>query len=122
MFKRIAAGILGVIHAANGLVMLTHGHQWFERIAARTGPFNPHFVADVGAAFLASGLALLWRSWRSRYWPGAVAGCGFLLFHATIHISDYVAHGQEGQSTLLIVLLAALALWAALPSSGENRA
>ena len=117
MIRRIAAGLLGALHAFNGLFMLTDAQRWFRVTpgAASAGAFNAHFVADVGVAFIAAGLALLARSWRTRYWPAAVAGCAFLIFHALIHIANIVRHAHDLASTVWIVLLAGLALWAALP-------
>src|SRR5215218_3822440 len=58
--RRSIAEILAVINALNGLTMLFAGPFWWATVpgVADTGPFNPHFVQDVGAAFLAAGLAL----------------------------------------------------------------
>ena len=59
--RRVLATILAVLNVTNGLAMLFAGPLWFESVpgAAETGPFNPHFVQDVGAAFLVAGLALI---------------------------------------------------------------
>ena len=55
--RRWLAGILAVFDVLNGLVMLLAGSVWWAHVAGarETGPFNPHFVQDVGAAFLVSG-------------------------------------------------------------------
>src|SRR5262245_49835895 len=84
--RRSIAAILAIFNVANGLVMLFAGSLWWAHVASArdTGPFNPHFVQDVGAAFLVSGLALGARAWRPGYWPAAVAGTGFLAAHALI--------------------------------------
>ena len=118
MIRRIAAGLLGTVSAGNGLYMLLDGERWFTLTpgAASTGPFNAHFVADVGVAFIAAGLGLLARSWRNRYWPAAAAGSAFLVFHALIHIVSFARHHDELAATIWIAVLAALALWAALPA------
>ena len=89
-----------------------------------TGPFNPHFVQDIGLAFLAAALALGARAWRSRYWPAAVAGAGFLAAHALLHLVMIVGgHSHHtGFDLLVIVLPAALALYSAFPAQGENHA
>jgi hypothetical protein len=124
--RRWIAAILAVFNGANGLVMLFAGPAWWNRVpgAPDTGPFNPHFVQDVGAAFLVAGLALGARAWRVEYWPAAVAGAGFLAAHALIHLA-MIASGHDhhaGSDLALVILPAALALYAAFPAQGERYA
>jgi hypothetical protein len=124
MFKRVAVAVLGAWNIFIGLTMLIAGERWFMTTpsVAATGPYNPHFVADVGAAFLAAGLALLARSWRTRFWPAAVAGSTFLVLHGLIHVRDFVLHPHDLRSTLSVVVPSFLAMWAALPSKGDTDA
>jgi len=72
--RRWIAAILAIFNALNGLAMLFAGPAWYAAVpgASETGPYNPHFVQDVGAAFLVAGLALAARAWRPVYWPAAV--------------------------------------------------
>jgi hypothetical protein len=114
--KRAAAALLGGFNAINGLTMLFNPDGWYRQVAAATGPFNAHFVTEVGAAFLAAGLALIVRAWREDWWPAAVAGCGFLIGHALIHVADFVRAGHDVGELLFIVGTAVAALWAALPT------
>ena len=67
--QRSIAAIMAVFNSVNGLVMLFASSVWWESIPGvpDTGPFNPHFVQDVGAAFLVTGLALAARAWRPIY-------------------------------------------------------
>ena len=58
--------VLGAGQVANGLVMLGAAAPWFERIARETGPFNGHLVRDVGAAYAAAGVALLFAAFAPR--------------------------------------------------------
>ena len=53
--------LLGLGLVANGLVMLTVPAIWYARVpgVVDTGPFNAHFVRDIGAAYLVCGLALV---------------------------------------------------------------
>src|SRR5437899_10461841 len=86
--------------------MLLAGSVWWAHVAGsrETGPFNPHFVQDVVAAFLVSGLALGARAWRPGYWPAAVAAAGFLAADALIHLAMIAAgHGHHALETLLAV-------------------
>src|SRR5581483_2403752 len=50
---RLAYTILGLLNVANGVWMLLAPASWYYRLPAGvpdTGPLNPHFVRDVGAA------------------------------------------------------------------------
>jgi hypothetical protein len=126
MLKRAAAGFLGALLAANGALMLVAGRRWYEATpsVADTGPFNPHFVADVGAAYAVAGLALLARALRPEYWPAAVAGAAFFCAHAAIHVAGLLGgHSHHaGFEWALVVAPALLSLWAAFPAKGERHA
>lgn len=119
MIKRILAGVLGAGGALNGLFMLADGARWYDSVPglAHTGPYNPHFVADIGAAYLVASVALVARAWRPRYWPAALAGAGFMVAHALIHVADLAMQrsGEPWVDIGLVIAPAALALWAALP-------
>ena len=124
--RRQLAAILAIPTVLNGLAMLVAGPLWYETVPGvpDTGPFNPHFVQDIGAAFLVAGLALAARAWRPRYWPAAVAGAGFLAVHALLHLVILAGgHTHHPAFDLLaIVLPSAAALYSAFPSQGENHA
>ena len=126
MVKRWISGFLGAVAAANGIFMLIDGQRWYASIpsVSETGPFNPHFVADIGAAFLIAGLALIARAWRPQYWPAALAGAGFLGAHGLIHVLGILGgHSHHaGFETLSVIVPSALALWASLPAKGESHA
>ena len=124
--RRLIAAILSIPTLFNGLAMLAAGRLWYESVpgVSETGPFNPHFVQDIGVAFLVAGLALAARAWRPRYWPAAVAGAGFLAAHALIHLV-MIASGHSHHAAfdlLAIVLPSAAALYSAFPSQGEHHA
>jgi len=124
--KRWIAAILGLFNTANGLVMLFASSTWWDDVPGvpETGPFNPHFVQDVGAAFLLAGLAQAARAWRPIYWPAALAGSAFLAAHAAIHLV-MIARGQDHHAAAdlaSIILPAALAVYSAFPSKGEQYA
>lgn len=124
MVKRVVAGMLGLFGAANGAFMLIDGARWYDSVPGlpHTGPYNPHFVADIGAAYLVASLALIVRAWRPRYWPAAVAGAAFLLAHALIHVADLTMQrsGDPRVDIFLVTVPAALAAWAALPDRAER--
>ncbi len=124
--KRILAAVLGVGGALNGVFMLMDGPRWYDSVPGlpHTGPFNPHFVADIGAAYLVASLALIARAWRPRYWPAAVAGAAFMVAHALIHVADIAMErtGNPNVDVWLVIVPAALAAWVAWPSKGEPAA
>jgi hypothetical protein len=124
--RRSIAAVLAVLTALNGSIMLLAAPTWYENVpgVSETGPYNPHFVQDLGAAFLVAGLALAARAWRTRYWPAAVAGAGFLAAHALLHLAMIVfGHDHYAVFDLIAVVLpSALALYSAFPDPGERDA
>jgi len=124
--RRSIAAIFAALSVLNGLMMLFAGPSWYANVpgVSETGPYNPHFVQDIGAAFLVAGFALGARAWRSPYWPAAVAGAGFLAAHALIHLVAIITgHGHHAAADLAaIVLPSALALYSAFPNQGERHA
>ena len=80
-WDRYLAGLMGLAFAANGLAMLFASLAWYDTVPGvpTTGPFNPHFVKDIGAIYVACALALGWFAWRPRQgWPAmavAAATC-----------------------------------------------
>ena len=123
--KHIIAAILAVFHISNGLDMLVDASGWWVRIpgVGDTGPFNPHFVQDVGAAYLAAGLGLAARAWRPAWWPAAMAGAVFLAVHALIHLG-MIAMAMDHHAAvdlMIVVLPAALSVYAAFPPRRAKR-
>ena len=126
---RTIAGALGAILALNGLAMLFAGLWWYAAVpgVTATGPYNPHFVRDIGAAYLVAGGALAaYAAWPREAWSGLVAAAAFLTLHAAIHAYDAVC-GTHPLADVLrdlagVYLPAALALWlAARPAAKETR-
>jgi hypothetical protein len=117
--RALLAWVLGIGLAANGLIMLAAPAGWYAMVpgVADTGPFNVHFVRDIGAAYLVAGATLPWFAvnWAAR--PAALAGAAFLVLHALVHLWDAAA-GREHAHQLLVDLPSvflppALAIWIA---------
>ncbi len=113
--------LLGLSQLLTGAVMLLAPAAFFARVpgVSETGPFNPHFVRDVGCAFLVAGAGLVWFARDARARPAALMGAGFLALHALMHVWDGLA-GRERAARLALDLplltgLAVLAPWAAWP-------
>ena len=88
---RTIAGVLAAILGANALFQLGAPLAWYDVVPGvpSTGAFNPHFVRDIGAAYLVTALGLAWFAWRPvQGWPALVAGATFLVLHTGIHLFD----------------------------------
>ena len=95
--KRGLAGLLGLVLGANGLAMMFDGLWWYGVVpgVVTTGPYNPHFVKDIGAIYLVCAAALAWRAMRPQAGQGAlVAAAAFLLMHVGVHIADAAVCGN----------------------------
>jgi hypothetical protein len=116
---RIVGFGLGVIQLATGVALLLVPRLFYDLVpgVAETGPFNPHFARDAGAAFLVAAAGLFWTARDRAAWPAGAAAAGFLGLHALIHVWDGLA-GRESAEHLgldLPVLLgfALLSIWVA---------
>jgi hypothetical protein len=106
--------------AINGLWMLVAPFNWFTTIpgVVDSGPFNDHFVRDVGIAYALSGVAFaqLARGVAGAQ-PYAMAGVIFLLAHAGFHLVETLAGVRDIPHLLTdlpgVVLLPLVAAWAA---------
>lgn len=90
--------------AINGGFMLLAPARWFALIpgAAATGPFNGHFVQDVGIAFLTCALAYalaLVRPLARR--PLLAVAAAFLALHAGLHVIDALSQGDATADELI---------------------
>jgi len=83
-----AAILMGVAALANGLFMLVSPERWYFLVpgVTTTGPFNQHFIRDIGLIFLFVGTAFLVGAARPRYrvvlWAAPTL---WLVGHALFH-------------------------------------
>ena len=90
-WDRIVAGLMALILGANGVAMLFASLAWYDAVpgVTSTGPFNPHFVKDIGAAYVAVALGLGWFAWKpAQGWAAMSLGAAWLTLHAAIHVYD----------------------------------
>ena len=61
--------MLGIAAIANGLYMLFSPIGWYLAVpgVTATGPFNQHFIRDIGLVFLFLGSAFLFGAARAQY-------------------------------------------------------
>jgi hypothetical protein len=126
MLKTTFVGLaiaLGVLAGANGVFMLVSPDAWYVAVpgVTTTGPFNQHFIRDIGLIYVLMGAGLLVGAHR----PGVraltwMATAIWLCGHALFHVWE-VAVGICGPSALVrdfwgvslpAILTLLLALWA----------
>lgn len=117
MTVRVLLLLLAATHLANGVAMLIAPMSWYDTVpgVTSTGPFNHHFILDIGMAFVASGglLALGARAGISAA-GFATAGASWPILHALIHIAGWFTSGFPTGPRLIasdvigVVALAAL--------------
>jgi hypothetical protein len=121
--------IFGAVTLGNAVWMLAGPLHWYNELPAAvpdTGPFNPHFVRDIGCAFLAVGVALGWAALAPQWRPALVPIAAlFLGGHALVHVYDTL-RGALADSHWAIdlpgVYLPALVLcYAAIAQRGRMR-
>ncbi|MGK9164976.1 hypothetical protein KXR53_01690 [Inquilinus limosus] len=126
MLKNLCLGVavlMGFLAEANGVFMLVSPDGWYFAVpgVTTTGPFNQHFIRDIGLIFLLVGTAFLFGAAEPRYrvisWAAPTL---WLSGHALFHYWE-VAVGICGPSVLIrdfpavtlpAVLGALLTLWA----------
>lgn len=92
--KRAGLGLLALSMFANALFMLADPLGWYGAIdgVPDTGPFNPHFVRDIGMAYLT--IAILSTAaalWLRQAFALMSAVTLFLGLHVLLHIWDIAA-------------------------------
>jgi len=97
--------VFGLISLGNAAWMLVAPLHWYHELPAEVpdfGPFNPHFVRDIGCAFATIGFALVWAALapRRRFTLAAV-GTFFYVAHAVLHVFDTLREAVEPEHVLL---------------------
>ncbi len=94
----------GLFWLAVALWMLGDPAGWYAGVdgVPNTGPYNPHFVRDIGMAYLT--LALLVFAairWPAQATPLVGAGALFLGLHALLHVWDIAAGRLPAEHILM---------------------
>jgi hypothetical protein len=134
MLERVSIGaaiLIGVAAEANGFFMLVSPGHWYFAVpgVTTTGPFNQHFIRDIGLIFLFVGAAFLIGAAKPQYrvvlWAAPTAWLGG---HALFHVWE-VAVGICAPSVLLrdfpavtlpALIGAGLTLWAVCDLGSNN--
>lgn len=100
MWIRVIAGVAALGLVANGLDMLLRPLEWYHSLASveHTGPFNGHFVRDIGVAYLASAVGVGLAAWRPMWLiPAGSVALVFLGVHAGLHVVELVQGHSAAQ-------------------------
>ncbi|HET6971957.1 MAG TPA: hypothetical protein VFH92_12580 [Phenylobacterium sp.] len=96
-WDRWVAGLTGLVLLGNGLAMLFAGLAWYDAVpgVTSTGPYNAHFIKDIGAIYVTCALGLGWFAWRpAQGWPAMAAAAAWLTLHVAIHVYDATCGGH----------------------------
>lgn len=135
MLRAVCIGsaiVMGVLAVANGLFMLASPDCWYVAVpgVTTTGPFNQHFIRDIGLIYLLMGTMFLAGvakpPFRVLLWVlPTIWLCGHALFHlweVAIGISMHSAMARDFPAvTLPGIVGLLLTRWAAGEDRGPNR-
>jgi hypothetical protein len=89
--KRALAGLLGILLAANGAAMVAAGRAWRCAAPHLDRRIQPHFVKNIGMAYLVAALGLGGFAARPRQgWSRLFCEAAFLSLHGLIHVADAI--------------------------------
>jgi hypothetical protein len=125
--ERLCVGVavvLGIGSVANGAYMLVSPAAWYFAVpgVTGTGPFNQHFIRDIGLIFVLVGAAFLTGAarpaMRTALWGAAALWlAGHALFHAwevAVGICGPSAIARDFPAVTLPAIIAiALTIWSA---------
>lgn len=126
-----AAGLLGVLAIANGLFMLVAPQSWYATVpgVTTTGPFNQHFVRDIGLIFMLIGSSFVTGAAKPRFraalWAVPTIWLGghalFHLWEITAGIAHHSAMARDFPAVTLPALIGVfLTLWALKARSASD--
>lgn len=115
--------ILGAISIGNGVWMMLSASTWFNEMpvaADDTGPFNAHFVHDVGLVYLLVGAGAFWCAYKLKKCAEVHFGITlFMVGHALIHIVEILLEDLPSSHWLIdfpLVTLPAMILIGLTPT------
>lgn len=91
---RVILGALGAFYGFTAVKMLGDPHGFYTGIPGvdHTGPFNFHFVNDVGMAFLSAAVGHVYAAlWPKNAFPALLVASVFIAGHAVVHVLDIAA-------------------------------
>jgi hypothetical protein len=87
--------VFAILSLLNGGWMLVYPESWYSDLPAAvpdTGPYNGHFIRDVGVVFVLIALGFGWCAWHpDRSLPVVIVIALFFVGHALVHAIDLVS-------------------------------
>lgn len=104
MIQRLIWGFVAY-YLLTGLYIAILPHDFYVNAPGvqATGPYNMHFIRDVGFAFLASSVAIGYGIYASVK-PVMMFGALWLLIHGIFHLTLWMVHGMHLDSAAMIDL------------------
>ena len=125
-----AAIVVGIAAELNGLAMLIAPDQWYLAVpgVTTTGPFNQHFVRDIGLIFLFVGTSFLVGAAKPRFrvilWAVPTLWlCAHALFHlweVAAGISEHSAMARDFPAVTVPAILGVLLTVWAVSANGDK--
>src|SRR5258705_13468284 len=105
MLVRTLLALFGLFHLLGGLYMLIAPHEWYASVpgVTATGPFNHHFITDIGFAFAASGVGMMMGFRDGRVAASfAMAGATWPALHGLFHLWGWMSQGVPSDTRILL--------------------
>jgi hypothetical protein len=95
-----------VFYLLTGLYVAVSPHEFYENApgVTDTGPYNMHFIRDVGFAFVVSALGIAYGLAR-RLKPLIIFGTAWLAMHGLFHLILWFIHSDPTSESSLIDLV-----------------
>ena len=135
MLQHVCIGtaiLMGLLAEANGLFMLVAPEHWYFAVpgVTTTGPFNQHFIRDIGLIFLFVGTAFLVGAAKPQYrvvlWAASTLWLGgHALFHfweVAVGICAPSAIARDFPAVTLPAILGTLLTWWAVTETSTHAA
>lgn len=113
---RILLMVIAVNYAINGLYMLVSPHGWYDAVpgVSMLGPYNTHFIRDVGLVYLVTAGAFSWGM-RPGRGPALMVAAAWPALHAIYHLQMWAWRGFAFDLVALVnVSLIQAPAWAGL--------
>ena len=101
--------VLGAVTLLTGPVAFLAPTYFYDAVPGLKlmGPFNLHFIRDVGLAFFASGGAILYGALNDNR-AVAIAGAAWPFLHALFHVQIQIGRGLPFDTIMLFDLFAVI--------------
>ena len=92
------------VNALNGILMIIAPEFWYQITpgASETGPYNVHFIRDIGIAFVAAGIGL-WlgvSQFKGASFATAVIALLFIAGHGLLHLFEMITMAASIEEVL----------------------